>query len=99
MGEELNDVFRLFRGGEARLYVYYGDKETGKAWGDIDVGYIGRSMGPVKVWLLLHNRRSIAGPAIGESVVRVTTTRGREVYRHPQYHAPEGLDWNYCRGK
>jgi len=96
---KLDTVFtKLYVERKDRVYVYYGDKETGRAWGDIDVGYIGRSIGPQQVWLLIHNTRSIGGPAVGDPVVRVVTTKGRELYLHPKYDATD-VEWNYCRGK
>ena len=79
------------RSGE-RVRIRYGDVATGRDWLDEhDVeGRIGNSMGPTRVPLLIHSRRSLGGPALlDEAVVRVTTTgcRGRTLYVHPAYHS------------
>jgi hypothetical protein len=51
-------------------------------------GYVGRSMGPVKVPLLVANRRSSGGGAIlDHAIVRIrTSSGGRVLYQHPHYH-------------
>ena len=56
-------------------------------------GYVGRSMGPVKVPLLVANRRSLGGGAIlTHCIVRIRTSAGgRVLYQHPQYHHGEIL--------
>lgn len=47
-----------------RLRIYYGDPASGRWWGDIESGYIGRSAGPMKVPILLRNKLSRGGHAI-----------------------------------
>ena len=49
-----------------RITVDYGDVKTGESWNEcFDVtGYVGRSTGPVKVPLLVHNYRSMGGGSI-----------------------------------
>jgi hypothetical protein len=78
-----------------RARFHWGDVKTGKDWGDIyDVaGTIGRSTGPVKIPLLIHNARSMGGGALLDNcIVKITTTRGlktntaRVIYQHPNYH-------------
>lgn len=47
-------------------------------------GYVGRSTGPIKVPLLIHNRRSLGGPAILDHCiigVRETGKDGRLLYQ------------------
>jgi len=70
------------------------NKVIGEDWleeNDVE-GRIGNSVGPIKVPLLINNRRSTGGGAItGDSIVRVKVTGkgGRVLWQHPQYHKPE----------
>ena len=73
-----------------RIHVCYGDKETGTDWleeYEAD-GTLGRSMGPVRIPLLIHNSRSRGGTAIlTHAIVRITC--GSVVlYSHPTYNRP-----------
>ena len=72
------------------IRIRLGDTGTGKDWlEEFDVeGYVGNSIGPLKVPLLLHNRRSLGGGAIlDHRIVRIVETRtGRVLYSHPNYH-------------
>src|SRR5258705_2175792 len=54
------------RNNGTRIILEYGDTQTGQGWGDMyDItGTIGRSTGPIKIPLLIHNRQSMGGPAI-----------------------------------
>ena len=76
-----------------RLHVSLGDTLTGKDWlEEFEThGYIGRSMGPVKVPLIIANRRSTGGGAIlDHCIVRIRTSQGgRVLYQHPEYHQGE----------
>lgn len=88
------DVLEAARASGQRIRVHYGDSNTGQDWGDIhDVrGTVGRSMGPVKVPLLIANSRSMGGGAIlTGAIVRIRTTRKprRDLYRHPSYTPPK----------
>ena len=88
--------------------IFYGDKETGTDWmEENDVhGRVSRSMGPVKVPILLANSRSAGGGALlDDRIVRIkvkTNCRTRE-WRHLRYRTPilethpdetiEGFHW------
>jgi len=66
-------------------------KDLGLDWLDeFDCeGTIGRSMGPIKIPLMITNSRSMGGPGIlDHCIVRIRTTgkNGRNLYRHPNYH-------------
>jgi len=77
------------RSSRKRVRIYLGDTKTGRDWleeHDVE-GYIGNSMGPLKVPLLIHNRRSFGGPALLDNcVVRIKWTTGGVLYQHPTYH-------------
>jgi len=76
-----------------RLHISLGETEgpdQGRDWlEEWDVtGYVGRSMGPVKVPLLIANRRSTGGGAILDwCIIRIRESAGgRLLYKHPLYH-------------
>ena len=88
-----DDVVRVLeqaRLNRTRLHISLGDPADGRDWleeNDIN-GYVGRSMGPVKVPLLIANRRSLGGGAIlDHCIVRIRKSAGGQVlYQHPSYH-------------
>lgn len=94
--ETADDVIRALesaRQHHTRLHVSLGDTagpEAGKDWlEEFEThGYVGRSMGQVKVPLLVANRRSTGGGAIlDHRIVRIRESAGgRVLYQHPQYH-------------
>ena len=83
-------VLEVARQNRTRLHISLGDTDTGLDWlEEFEThGYVGRSMGPIKVPLLIANRRSTGGGAIlTHCVVRIrTSSGGRVLYQHPQYH-------------
>ena len=86
-------VLEQARQAGTRIRLHYGDTQTGRDWLDeFDVeGRIGRSMGPVKVPILLVRTTSTGGPALLEHCVvkiRRTGKDGRTLYRHPKHHMP-----------
>lgn len=71
----------------ASVRLVLGDRTTGRAWlEEWDVtGRVSRSMGPIKVPILLPSARSRSGGAIlTDSIVRLFVN-GREVYKHPTF--------------
>jgi hypothetical protein len=73
-----------------RIRLSYGDAATGRDWleeHDVE-GTIGHSLGPLKVPLLIHSRRSSGGPALlDHCIVKIKETRsGRVLFKHPKYH-------------
>lgn len=87
------DVLESVRRNGTRIRLSYGDVETGRDWlEEWDVqGRISRSMGPVKVPILLARTTSVGGPALLEHCIlkiRQTGKGGRVLYRHPRHHQP-----------
>jgi hypothetical protein len=86
-------VLEQVRKGGVRIRLSYGDTETGRDWLDeFSVeGTISRSIGPVKVPILLARRTSFGGPALLDHCIvniRRTGKGGRVLYKHPKYHMP-----------
>lgn len=88
-----NEVIRVLenaRANRTRLHISLGDTENGKDWlEEFEThGYVSRSMGPVKVPLLVANTRSLGGGAIlDHCIIRIrTSSGGRILYQHPKYH-------------
>lgn len=72
-----------------RICLRYGDPVTGRDWGDQRTcGSIGRSMGPVKIPLLIASSRSYGGAGVlTGNIVRIYQPRTmRTLYQHPKYH-------------
>jgi hypothetical protein len=90
---EVIRILERARLNNTRIRLYLGDVQTGRSWlEEYDVeGYVGRSMGPVKIALLVHNRRSLGGGGIlTHCVVKVRETNGgRVLYQHPAFHTGE----------
>jgi hypothetical protein len=92
----VRDVLEWAREKGKRVRMFYGNTETsplGRDWGEEcdTVGRIGRSMGPLKVPLLIPRSNSHGGGAVlDDCIVRIIDTAKREeVYRHRYYKAPE----------
>ena len=83
----LEQCRRAYR--QYRLRCYYGNGKTGKAWGDIPTGYVGRSAGSVKIPLHIANRRSSGGPGIADHcIVRLeyaNRKQGGLLWQHPTF--------------
>lgn len=90
---EVQEVLERARLNHMRIRVHYGDMNTGRDWMDQYnvTGRVGRSMGPKKVPILLHNSRSIGGVSIlTNCVIRIrhaNKTEGGDLYCHPKYSA------------
>lgn len=78
------------RNRKIRVRLYYGDAKTGLADGGSEDGSLSRSMGPVKVPILLHNANSEVGPQLlDHCIVRIryaNTKWGGDIYLHPHFH-------------
>ena len=70
-----------------RIKIWYGDSHTGKAWGDVSSGRIGRSTGSIKIPLLVKTSRSMGGEALLDNAIvqLVNVQTGRVLYKHPNF--------------
>lgn len=88
--DEVIRVLESARQNRTRLHISLGDTSNGKDWlEEFEThGYVGRSMGPVKVPLLVANTRSLGGGSIlAHCIVRIRESAGgRVLYQHPGYH-------------
>jgi hypothetical protein len=88
-------VLERARASRIRVRLHYGDTETGQDWMDTYgvAGRISRSMGPIRVPILLDNERSGGGPQLlDHAIVRIRYSdrkAGGDLYRHPLYHLDE----------
>jgi hypothetical protein len=73
---------------DRRLIISLGDSETGRAWGDVSRGRIGRSTGTMKVPLLIPRSDSSGGEAIlVDCIVRIQDSKSKQdLYRHPTFN-------------
>lgn len=94
---ELIKVLELARKSNTVIRLFYGDKETGTDWMEVnDVkGYVGRTTGPCQIPILLPRANSHGGCAIlVENIVKVTINR-TIVWSHPKYNIPQlGMESN-----
>ena len=74
-----------------RIRMFYGDTKTGQDWfEEYDVcGRLGRSMGPIKIPILLSNSKSTGGGSILAHCIIRLLIEGKEVYRHKKYKTPD----------
>lgn len=88
--DEVIRVLENARQSRTRLHISLGDTGSGKDWlEEFEThGYVGRSMGPMKVPLLIANSRSLGGGAIlDHCIVRIRESAGGLVlWKHPSYH-------------
>lgn len=88
--DEVIRVLESARQTRTRLHISLGDQDSGKDWLEEfeSHGYVRRSMGPMKVPLLVSNRRSLGGGAIlDHCIVRIRESAGgRVLWQHTGYH-------------
>ncbi len=114
--DQIIQVLHNARKSSRRIRIHYGytkvdagqEDHIGRDWLDeFDAeGTIGRSMGPVKIPLMIASKRSTGGPGLLTGcIVKITTTgRNRQVlYQHPAYHTGtitiKHIERTFNRGK
>ncbi len=86
-----DEVIRVLEGvmrSKRRIRLFYGDTATGRSWLDEwdVIGHLGRSMGPIKIPLLLKSLRSSGGSGILDHCI-IRIQEGHQVlYSHPDFH-------------
>ncbi len=86
------ELLERLRHDKTRCRFYWGDTYTGLDWNETysNFGTIGRSMGPTKILILLHNINSTGGPCLlDRCIVRIrhaNKKNGGDIYCHPHYH-------------
>lgn len=84
--QEVRRILDNAMNSRSRIRIFYGDTKTGKQWDeeyDI-IGRVGRSMGSIKIPLIIANSRSHGGPGILDScIVAIATAPSRFAYKHP----------------
>lgn len=103
--DEVRRTLESARHNRTRVRLFYGNTKTGAAWAEENdiVGTVGRSMGPMKIPLLIANAHSHGGGGIlTGSIVAIMTAPGCFVYKHPSFnvgqwttHPAKSPDYTY----
>lgn len=89
--EEIARHIAYYCGKGIRVRLFYGDRKTGKDWGEVydTMGYISKSYDGTPnggIPILVLTSRSMGGRSIlFNSIVRMTVDK-QDVYRHPKYN-------------
>jgi hypothetical protein len=101
--EPVVELLEQLRHSRRKIRLYYGDTQTGQSWLDEHdvIGWIGRSMGTIKVPLLIEPG-NIGGPALlDHCIVRIDSPH-QVLYQHDEFRVGElelvkgtltGLPW------
>lgn len=88
--EPVVEILETVRQNQRKVRLFYGDTQTGQSWFEEHdvVGMIGRSMGPIKVPLLVPPG-DIGGPALlDQCIIRIDTPR-KVLFQHEQFRIGE----------
>ena len=88
--EPIIGILESFRLNRRKLRLFYGNPETGQSWHEENdvVGCIGRSIGPIKVPLLLEPGE-IGGPALlDQCIIRIDSPK-KVLYQHDSFRIGE----------
>lgn len=87
--KEVERILEQARLNGEKLRIFLGDSKTGRCWlEECDVvGYIGRSMGPMRAPILLKSKTSSGGGAILTAcIVRILNNKCKELWCHPTFY-------------
>jgi hypothetical protein len=88
--DRVKEILEAARRSRRRLRLYYGNRLSGLDWNEENdtTGYVGRSMGPIRVPLLIKSIASSGGPAIlTNCIVKIQRTSDKQVvWQHSEYH-------------
>ena len=88
---KVSAILEACRKTDRQLRLFLGDPETGRDWMEEHdtVGRIGRSMGPMKVPLLITDGEMGGGAILTSCVLRIIDASTlKELYRHPKFQEP-----------
>lgn len=79
---------------DRRVRIYYGDPDTGRAWGDMHQGYIGRSTGEKQIPLVIR-AGDPGGPAVmTKNILKVEKVwNGQTIYRRGPIFLPDDREY------
>lgn len=90
--DKVIEVLERCRINNTRIQLFYGDVTTGRDWNEEHdtIGHIGRSMGPIKMSLLIPKSASIGGGCIlTDCILKIRDTKTKQVlYVAPNYQLP-----------
>jgi len=89
--DKVIDWLETVRERGTRVRIFCGNKETGECWHEeFDVtGTVGRSMGPVKIPLLINTIRSMGGCGILSHCILAIKSKDGWLYRAKNFKLPE----------
>ena len=74
----LCSIIESLRATRQRVKIVLGDPKTGREWGDVETGYIGRSTGNIKIPRVIPNSRSTGGGALLDNcIIRIEPSNKR----------------------
>ena len=86
----LVNILETARINRSRIRIWFGDTKTGRSWNEENdiIGCVGRSIGDIKIPLLVYNTRSIGGGGILDHyIVKVIDIKtGRVLWQHEKFH-------------
>ena len=87
--DEIIKVLEHARLAGARVRIWYGNVSSGRAWGDVEEGRLGRSGGDVKVPVISTHRKCLGSrQVLDHCIVKIeyaNKQRGGVLWTHPDF--------------